>query len=151
MEIAQPLALPGTIGYFAHLQPPRVEAEGAAQALHDAVAIRIRREQRPDARRGPQPELPRRGLEDRRGVTLVRIDEGDGDRAAGKTGGLGIVRRKASEIPADLAKSARNRLPQPEAPFQIVDVSAALLERAVVADFLVQRHVGLDALDDHLR
>src|SRR5690348_4749149 len=44
-----------------------------------------------------------------------------------------------------------NRLPQPKSPFQVVDVGAAFLEGRVIADFLVQRHVGLDAFDHHFR
>src|SRR5579863_1449505 len=39
---------------------------------------------------------------------------------------------------------------QSEPPLQVVNIGADLLERGVVADLLVQRHVGLDALDDHL-
>src|SRR5579872_2269008 len=43
------------------------------------------------------------------------------------------------------------RSTQSEPPLQVVDVGAAFLEGRVVADLLVQRDVGLDSLDDHLR
>src|SRR5581483_11372778 len=46
---------------------------------------------------------------------------------------------------------SRGCLPQPQAPFQVVDVGTAFLESRVIADLLVQWHVGLDPLDDHFR
>src|SRR5437016_7879952 len=43
------------------------------------------------------------------------------------------------------------RLSQSQPPLEIVDVGAALLEGGVIADLLMQRHVGLDTFDHHLR
>src|ERR1700722_18308104 len=40
---------------------------------------------------------------------------------------------------------------QSQAPLQIVDVGATLAKRGVVANLLMQRNVGLDAFDHHLR
>src|SRR5688572_18770961 len=48
--------------------------------------------------------------------------------------------------PVSLASSL-----DPQPALQIVNVQAAGLERRVVEDLLVQRNVGLDALDDHFR
>src|SRR6478735_3878160 len=38
-----------------------------------------------------------------------------------------------------------------QAPLEVVDVGAALLEADVGHDALLQRHVGLDAVHDHFR
>src|SRR5471032_1245325 len=40
---------------------------------------------------------------------------------------------------------------QPQSPLEIVDVRTALLERGMIEDFLMQRDIGLDAFDHHLR
>ena len=107
MKIAQPLALPGAIGHLTRPQARRIQAERATQPARDRPAIRIGREECLDASRRPEPELARCRLEDRRGVTMIRIDERDGDGSAGEAGGLGIVRRKPPEIPADLEERVR--------------------------------------------
>src|SRR6185369_14859658 len=39
----------------------------------------------------------------------------------------------------------------PQPPLQVMNVQSAGLERRVIEDFLVQRDVGLDALDHHFR
>jgi len=107
MEIAQPLALPGAIGHRARAQERRIEAELATQLAHDEIAIRLWRKERLDASGRPEAEFPRCRLEDRADVTLIRIDERDGNGSAGEAGGLGVVGRKPPEIPADLEELAR--------------------------------------------
>ena len=52
--------------------------------------------------------------------------------------------------PGAVSQVLARRLFQPEPPLQVVDVEAALAEGRVVEDLLVQRGVGLDALDHQL-
>ena len=149
MEVAQPFALPGAIGYFARAQ--RVgstpsERLNARTTARDPLPARTGRTGAPPAR-AEIPPAPARGP----ARSGYRIHERDGDCAAAQAGGLGVVRREPPEIQADLEENARNTLTQPQTPFQVMDVGAALLEGRVVADFLVQRHIGFDAFDHHLR
>lgn len=106
VEVAQPFALPGPVGHLARVQESRIEGERAAQGANDRVAIDVGRKEGLDACGRPEPKLSGRGLEDGRGVPIVRIDEGDGDRSAGETGRLRVLRRKPPEIPADLVECA---------------------------------------------
>ena len=65
----------------------------------------------------------------------------------GLCAGIGIA-PGARGSPA--ARRPALRSAQSQTPLEVVDVGAALLESRVVADLLMQRHVGLDPLDHHL-
>src|SRR5215472_6259874 len=73
MKVLEPFALPDAVGDVLRADQSGCDPESGAECVDEVAGIVTLREQAPDARRGPQAELPRRRLQD---WVVVRIDEG---------------------------------------------------------------------------
>ena len=147
VEILQPFALPGAIGDVLGADALRRQLQRAGQRDDGLGPGRFGRKQRLHHGLRPQADLARRGFED--GV-VHRV--GERHRHARRPRSRRIPRppdRAPAGPPKVRGNPARLRLLsfQPEPSLQVMDVEAAFLEGRVAEDFLVQRRVGLDAVD----
>src|SRR5256884_1068040 len=145
VKVPEPLALPDALGQLVHADEVRVQTQRRSERAPDAGRVVGLHEQALQTGPRPQTDLSGQGLEHR---IITCVDERDRTRAAVPAGIFRGLRIQRSEIERQLQVRG-HRLAQTQPSLEVVDVGAALLEGRVVADLLVQRHVGLDAFDHH--
>src|SRR2546421_5929081 len=145
VRVSEPLALPDALGQLVHADEVGVQTQRRSERAPDAGRVVGLYEQALQKGPRPQTELSGQGLEHR---IITGVDERDRTRAAGPAGLFRGLRIQRYEIDRQLQVRG-HRLAQTQPSLEVVDVGAALLEGRVVADLLVQRHVGLDAFDHH--